>query len=82
METGALGRTTPLIEVERLRPWMLSEMGMLASEPDVRAEDMEVRWPIVRAARDWMICAASGRSYGLILAGGRNVAGGQTSRAR
>jgi hypothetical protein len=30
------------------------------------AEDMEERWPIARAARDWMMFAASGESYGLI----------------
>ena len=37
---------------------------------------------MVRAASEAMICDASGRSYGLRLAGGRNVAGGFNTSER
>jgi hypothetical protein len=43
---------------------------------------MLARWPIARAERAWMICAASGRSYGRIEAGGGRVEGGERRKAR
>ena len=67
MATGALiGMENPLrpelgFEMDVVRE-CTSGAGRLASPPEVRAEDMPARCPMARAARDWMICAASGRS--------------------
>lgn len=47
-----------------------------SGRPESVVVEAEARWPIARAARDWMICCASGRSYGRIVAGGWKAGGG------
>jgi len=76
------GMVKPELRFPDIEPVRLCDSGgAIMVEVDM-ALDMDERWPMVRAASEAMIWVASGRSYGLKVAGGRKVAGGLTRSDR